>query len=163
MSAFGPPAATGIDRERVERRLAFIQEEVRALRELLAEQTYLADPLRATIHPQDPWKRRGVRYAVQTAIEAVCDVAYHICAKRFRHAPADPHDAVERLAQEGVIAPELLPKLHGMIGLRNRLVHGYLDIDDRRLVELLKEGLGDFDAYVGAIRKLLGSSSAQAR
>ena len=140
---------TGLDVERIRGRLAFIQGEVAALRALLE-----AEPDVGAIVNQ-PWIRRGVRYALQTSIEAVSDICYHLSAKKFRYAPVDPHDAMDRLGQEGVIPPDLLPKLHGMIGLRNRLVHGYLGVDDRRVIEILKEGLGDFEAFIRAIAALL--------
>ncbi|MEW6045086.1 MAG: DUF86 domain-containing protein [Bacillota bacterium] len=138
-----------IDRQRVEERLAYIRGETTALRALLQSQTDVSVLL------QDPWKRRGVRYALQTAIEAIADVAYHICAKGFHYAPPDPHEALDRLGQEGVLTTELLSRLHGMVGLRNRLVHGYMDVDDARVLALLNGGLGDFDSYVAQIKEFL--------
>ena len=138
-----------VDPERVEGRLTFIKGEVEALRRLLEAH---ADP--ASIL-QDPWKRRGVRYALQTAIEAVADVAYHLCAKGFSHAPSDPHDAVDRLQKAAVISQDLASRLHGMVGLRNRLVHGYVTVDDERLLSLIRAGLGDFDQFVEAVERLV--------
>lgn len=154
MSRRPEPRDTGLDVERVRERLAFIEGEVAALRALLEQEPDV------DVIVNQPWTRRGIRYALQTSIEALADICYHVSAKQFRHAPVDPHDALDRLGQEGVIPPGLLPKLHGMIGLRNRLVHGYLGVDDRRVIEILKEGLGDFEAFIRAIAALLPDPKA---
>lgn len=45
----------------------------------------------------------GLKYALQTAIEALVDLAYHLCAKLYMHAPADARDALVVLAQQGAI------------------------------------------------------------
>ncbi|HHV54985.1 MAG TPA: DUF86 domain-containing protein [Firmicutes bacterium] len=47
-----------------------------------------------------------------------------------------------------------------MVGLRNRLVHGYLGVDDRRVLALLADGLDDFEAFVQAITIMLSKSSS---
>ncbi|WP_158509511.1 type VII toxin-antitoxin system HepT family RNase toxin [Limnochorda pilosa] len=135
-------------------RLAYLMGEVTALRDLLT-----TTPDRAQLL-QDAWKRRGTRYALQTSVEAIADVAYHICAKAYHKAPGDPHEAVDKLVQEGVLSAGTAKRLHGLIGLRNRLVHGYLDIDDQRLLELLAAGLGDLEAYAHEVTRYLEQASS---
>lgn len=38
-----------------------------------------------------------------------------------------------------------------MIGLRNRLVHEYTEIDHKKIYQALRDDLGDFEDYVRAI------------
>lgn len=42
-----------------------------------------------------------------------------------------------------------------MTGYRNRLTHGYADIDHDELYKILKNNLGDFDIFLAAVKKVL--------
>jgi len=42
-----------------------------------------------------------------------------------------------------------------MAGFRNILVHEYLEIDRRRVYQVLREELQDFDRFIAAISKRL--------
>lgn len=35
-----------------------------------------------------------MKYSLQTAVEAMIDLAYHVAAKKFGHAPTDARDAL---------------------------------------------------------------------
>jgi uncharacterized protein YutE (UPF0331/DUF86 family) len=49
-----------------------------------------------------------LKYSLQTAVEAMIDLAYHVAAKKFGHAPTDARDALRILAEEGIIEKERL-------------------------------------------------------
>lgn len=42
-----------------------------------------------------------------------------------------------------------------MARFRNPLVHGYGEVDDRRMLRMFRENLADLDEYVAALRRLL--------
>ena len=42
-----------------------------------------------------------------------------------------------------------------MAGFRNILVHEYLEIDRRRVYQILKDDLDDFERFIRAVSKLL--------
>lgn len=88
-----------------------------------------------------PWVARGVRYSVQTGVEAMIDVCYRLSAKRLRRAPANAHDALDALVQAGLLPDAHADAWHRMIGLRNRLVHGYEEVSDTRLLSDVRNGL----------------------
>jgi uncharacterized protein YutE (UPF0331/DUF86 family) len=138
------------DAGRVQGRLAFIEGQVAELRAAFARLTpdELARPERAL-------ERGGVKYAVQTAAEAVADVAYHLCARQWRHAPQDPHDALDFLRGKGPLPPNRLPAWHALMGTRNRLVHGDLDVSEERFLREAREGLDDLSAFVAAVAEWL--------
>lgn len=69
-----------IDRERVQQKLDFIARQVSELQELMT--TKSAGEILG-----DPWLVKGGKYSLQVAIEAMIDVAYHISARGFGHAP----------------------------------------------------------------------------
>lgn len=129
----------GIDAERVRRRSAYVREQVRALRALrkrLTRQAFISDP----------YLPAAARYQFQTAIEGLIDLAFHLSAKLAQHAPQDAHDAFETMARQAVLNPSDTPAYHQMLRFRDRVVHGYLDVDNDQLYEMMAgKGLDDIE------------------
>jgi len=107
-----------IDRERVLVKIGYIREQVNSISELLKNRS------KEEIL-NDPWLLRGLKYAIQTTVEAVIDIAYHISAKEYNHAPAEARDAIRTLVEHGLVSRKYLDIYGAMIGFRNRMVHGY--------------------------------------
>lgn len=138
-----------IDDQRMREKFSFIREQVAAISELVcssSKESILANP----------WVVRGLKYALQTAIEAMIDISYHVCAKRFSYPPADARDALVKLRSEKVISEEELPLYVAMVGFRNKLVHGYETISAERVYDVAVNRLGDFDAFIRSLSRLLG-------
>jgi uncharacterized protein YutE (UPF0331/DUF86 family) len=103
----------------------------------------------------DPWLVRGLKYALQTAVEAVIDLSYHIAARNFGHAPSDARDAVRILAEGGLVPAGNIPVYSAMIGFRNRVVHGYQEVSPERVYEMALNELEDFDRFLADISPVL--------
>lgn len=95
----------------------------------------------------DPVALRAVKYGFVVAIEAAIDAAQRLIATRRLRSPATFADAFEVLGQAGLVPADSVPALRAMAGFRNLLVHGYLAVDDRRVVEVLRSDLGDLEAF----------------
>lgn len=78
----------------------------------------------------DPLWLPGVKYLLQTAIEACVDVAQHLCATRSWGPPNDNGDAMRLLGVHKVLDPELASRMRMAVGFRNVLVHEYVEVDD---------------------------------
>ncbi|HSW10676.1 MAG TPA: DUF86 domain-containing protein [Bacillota bacterium] len=143
-----------IDAQRIASRIAYAREQV-----------VLIESLLGTTPPEriisDPWTFGGLKYALQTAIEALVDIAYHICAKLYRHPPTDARDALVVLAQQGVIAQEDLGTYLAMVGFRNRLVHGYLGVTAERVYDIARDDLRDIPRFLERVAKLLEPADAR--
>jgi uncharacterized protein YutE (UPF0331/DUF86 family) len=138
----------GIDRERIIQKAAFIKEQTAALRSLAAQRS------KAAILG-DRWVIKGIKYSLQTAIEACIDLAYHICAKRLSQAPVESRDAFKRLAAAGIISEAELLQYSAMVGFRNRVVHGYQEVADELVYGMLGDDLNDLDAFADRALSLL--------
>jgi uncharacterized protein YutE (UPF0331/DUF86 family) len=79
------------------------------------------------------------------AAEAVFDAGNHILSGSFNAHPSDYEDVVEKLAVHKVISWDLRERLRGLGGFRNILVHAYLDIDEGRVYETLRDELEAFE------------------
>ncbi|MFZ5592469.1 MAG: type VII toxin-antitoxin system HepT family RNase toxin [Bacillota bacterium] len=137
-----------MDRERVLKKISYIREQVASIRELLLSRE--KDDIL-----NNPWLVRGIKYALQTAIEAVIDIAYHISAQKYFRAPQDARQAMQILAENKVISQERMVVYSSMIGLRNRIVHGYQDVSGERLYEILINHLDDLERFICEIKPLL--------
>lgn len=137
-----------IDAQRIRTRLAYIQEQITAIQSLTS--TKAREEILA-----DPWVVRGIKYALQTAIEAMIDIAYHVAAKQFNMAPTDSRHALGILAEKGLYSQDELRVYGSMISFRNRVVHGYQEVDADRVYALATRELSDFESFVHHISLLL--------
>ncbi len=137
-----------VDETRLLRLLRAVTDDVSVLRsEAGADEVRRADPL---------WLR-GIKYTVVTAVEAVVDVAQHICAAEGWGPPADNGDALRLLGAHHALTVELADSLRRAVGFRNVLVHDYAVVDDRVVVARLAD-LGDLDRFVSDIARWLDTN-----
>ena len=91
---------------------------------------------------------------IQIAVQAVMDICSHVVADMKLELPDEHKQAFAILAKNKVIPQSLARTLTGMAGVRNVLVHEYLDVDQERLYAIISRNLGDFEKFVKVISKL---------
>lgn len=91
----------------------------------------------------------AVKYRFVVAIEAAVDICRHVAASEGLRPPKDMRDAFAVLSEAGWLAQDV--DLGAMAGFRNLLVHGYAEIDDARVRDVLRTRLDDLDAFRRAI------------
>ncbi|MDA8065846.1 MAG: DUF86 domain-containing protein [Thermaerobacter sp.] len=133
---------------RVLEKLSYIHRQIARLRALSPEE--LTEEL------GDQFRSGAVKYALQTSIEAVIDTAYHLCAKVYHLAPDSAVDAMQILHANSVIDDDKFMVLVLMVKFRNKVVHGYADIDAAELRDIVEHHLGDFAMWDDAVRKAIG-------
>ena len=138
------------DPQRIERRAAYVREQVQRLRTLAATVDL------ATFTAEGGWLASGARYALQTAIEGLVDIAYHVCARRFSYAPPDARSAFRHLAEAGLLDQALTARTLGMVGFRNVVVHGYDHVSDETVYGMIRDELGDLEAALLALEAAAG-------
>jgi len=93
----------------------------------------------------------GAKYYLQVAVECCVDAANHIIARQNWRAPRSLADSFAVLAENDVIPAEFLGTARQMVGMRNRLVHLYWDVDAETVYDTLQNNLGDFERFKAAI------------
>ncbi len=83
------------------------------------------------------------------------DIVYHVAAKKFNYPPSDARDALKMLSKKKVISASEFDTYSAMVGLCNRLVHGYEDVSPELLYEIITEQLGDFEKFIASIIPLI--------
>ncbi len=80
----------------------------------------------------------GAKYYLQVAVECCVDAANHIIARQNWRAPTSLADSFTVLAENHVIPAEFLGTARQMVGMRNRLVHLYWDVDAETVYDTLQ-------------------------
>jgi uncharacterized protein YutE (UPF0331/DUF86 family) len=92
---------------------------------------------------------------IQVAIQAVMIICSHVVADMKLEVPDEDRHAFQILASHKVIPKTLAKTLAGMAGMRNVLVHEYLDVDLNLIYTLISRRLDDFEKFIKVISKLL--------
>jgi len=88
----------------------------------------------------------ALKYHFVTAIEGCLNVAQHLCASEGWGPPASNADAMRILGRHGVLSPDLAESMARAVGFRNVLVHGYIEVDDDRVVAQL-DRVAELEAF----------------
>jgi uncharacterized protein YutE (UPF0331/DUF86 family) len=131
----------------------------RRLRELDRRMIALSD-LRdrgQTAFLTDEGVRAQAERHLQLAIQIAIDVAIHVLAEASAATPETYGGAFAVLADIGVIEPGLADSLRRAAGLRNILVHAYLDVDPERLWEHLMD-IDDLRRFAGALETYVSTA-----
>lgn len=84
-----------------------------------------------------PLEQSGVLHALQILIENAIGKAKQWLKASGQPVPISGYDAFSAMASSALIAPADLPAWNAIIGLRNRLVHDYMNIDMDQVIALL--------------------------
>ncbi len=138
---FGKRSSAMIDTQSVNDRLAFIQT---TLQQLRSRQPLTLDTLKT-----DADKRGATLYELQTCIEAMSDIANHIIAATGLRKPQERGEAFTILAEAGILPQALAQELVEAVGMRNIVVHGYLNV----VLDLVHQTLQSDLSYIEAFAK----------
>jgi uncharacterized protein YutE (UPF0331/DUF86 family) len=132
-----------VDRELIATRMAKIREQLRHLARLRAvsREAFLASSI----------EQHAVERELQIVIESCLDIGHHVIAREGLRRPVDYRDVFAVLRESGIIEAGLGARLEVMASFRNRLVHGYADIEPGRVYDIARNELGDVEAFVASI------------
>ena len=82
-------------------------------------------------------EQSGVLHALQVIIENAIGKAKHLLKSKELPIPVSAYDAFASLEQHGMINAQELEQWNSVIGLRNRIVHDYMNIDMQLIYELI--------------------------
>ena len=136
-----------IDRVIVERRLKKLEEQIVLLRELqeVDRERFL----------DDPHQHIYALHLLQTAIQCILDIGAHLVAALNLGRVDEYRDIAKRLVQGGIVLSDFQRTLERMIGLRNLIVHEYLDIDYEQIYRIIQEDLEDLATFAKHIEEFL--------
>lgn len=141
-----------LDIKRIETKIQFIEDNLSLLRELSAssESEFVSDRVKffAAVH------------ALQVSIEAMLDIFSHVIARRHLAVPANDRETLEIALKKGLTIKEHFVRYVEMNKFRNKVVHGYIDVDAKAVYTMLHRDLGDFELFFADVRKMIKDDPA---
>lgn len=89
-------------------------------------------------------EQNGILHAIQVLVENAVGKAKQLLKAAEKQVPLSAYDSFIGLANLGIIDENDLPAWNAAIGLRNRIVHDYMNIDMTRVLELVRSGQYQF-------------------
>ena len=108
---------------------------------LTHEQSVMLDDARLKLQvgtSLSPLEQGGMLHALQLLIENAIGKAKHILKAAGEPVPVSAYDAFTSLTRMGVIQDEALLRWNDVIGIRNRIVYDYMNIDMNIIKNLVK-------------------------
>lgn len=85
-----------------------------------------------------PLEKNGILHAFQILAENAIGKAKQTLKANSKRVPISAYDSFNGLAALGVVNDSELATWNAIIGLRNRIVHDYMNIDMSQVIELVK-------------------------
>ena len=103
----------------------------------------------------DPVLYYATERALQVCIQAIIDICAYLVKESQTRMPEEYRDLAAIMVKMGVIPADMEPRLVSMIGMRNILVHQYLEIDLSIVHRSLQSDLEDFDRFARYVEDYL--------
>jgi uncharacterized protein YutE (UPF0331/DUF86 family) len=136
-----------VDKTLMMRKLSELEEYLGQIREFasIKQEEYSRD-----------WKtQRIIERTLQMMIELTVDISAHLISDKRLRVPTGYADTFKVLFEGGLIGQDLYQVLMQMAKFRNVVVHLYDRIDDKIVVDILQNHLGDFLLFRDAVLKVL--------
>lgn len=121
-------------------RLDLYQEETERI---AAQQAAVLDEARAILdagRPLSPLEDNGLLHALQVLIENAIGKAKQWLKSKGLVVPISAYDTFAALASAGMIPETDLKTWNALVGIRNRIVHDYMNIEMPRLYGIVQRG-----------------------
>ena len=86
-----------------------------------------------------PLEQGGVLHALQVLIENAIGKAKHSLNAIGAEVPVSAYDSFAAMAHRNLIPPHNLPQWNAIIGLRNRIVHDYMNVDMAQIATIVQD------------------------
>ena len=97
--------------------------------------------------------RLAAQHAIQLAIQSCVDIGAHLIAELRLRMPDDYKGVFAVLREPLGLAPDLVEGLSAAAGMRNVLVHNYLEVGDEKVWDAL-EHLDDLRQFAAAVERV---------
>lgn len=97
--------------------------------------------------------RLAAQHAIQLAIQSCVDIGAHLIAELRLRMPDDYKGVFAVLREPLGLAPDLVEGLSAAAGMRNVLVHNYLEVDDDKVWDALGH-LDDLRQFAAAVERV---------
>ncbi|MFW6140597.1 MAG: type VII toxin-antitoxin system HepT family RNase toxin [Acidobacteriota bacterium] len=136
-----------IDSDLVRRKLARLNMYLGKLKPI-ADSTYKE-------YISDFYKKTSAERMIQLIVECASDINTHVILESGERPPENYSSSFIKAAEVKLINNELANKLKGSGGMRNIIVHEYMEIDDKKIYEIIPTAISDYKEYMRQVYDFL--------
>ncbi|KAF0134363.1 MAG: hypothetical protein FD145_743 [Candidatus Saganbacteria bacterium] len=103
----------------------------------------------------DTFLKYSTERLVQLIVECATDINGHVVVELKGRPPEDYTSSFIRASDVGLINFELANRLKASGGMRNLLVHEYMEIDDKKVYETIPVCINDYKEYIKQVEKFI--------
>ncbi|MFH0732699.1 MAG: DUF86 domain-containing protein [Candidatus Omnitrophota bacterium] len=111
-------------------------------------------------YKKDFYLKSSTERLIQLIVECATDVNNHVVVETGNRPPEDYSISFIKAAEAGLISRKLADKLKGSAGMRNILVHEYMDIDDEKVYRAVALAIRGYKEYIKQAEKFVENFEA---
>lgn len=135
------------DKEFVNRKIRYIKRYIDHLRPVATEMTL--EEVK-----KDYFKYYAAERLFQLIVDEIIDINNYFIKEKNLEPPDDFQSTFKILADSNILPSDFAKKIAPVVGLRNRLVHRYEEIDRDQFLAELKRNFYDFEQYISFVQKV---------
>lgn len=141
--------SNGVDKKLIIRKINLISKDLKFLKPIscLSEKEYFKSLI---------WEVQAERY-LERIIGRMIDINYHLITGLGNPPPPDYFQSFTELGKLKILPFEFSQKIASYAGLRNRLVHEYNTIDERKIYQKTKESMKEIPKYLKYIERFISN------
>lgn len=136
-----------IDREFIEKKIDRIETYSQEIKDIFE---FSLEEIR-----EDFLKYRATERVLQLIVDEMIDINNHLIRRLNLKIPDDFQGTFLVLAENKIFPEEFAKRLAPIVGLRNRLVHRYEEVDLNLFLKTVQKERGDFEQYIKLIQRYL--------
>ncbi len=109
-----------------------------------------------TEYKSDFYLKSSAERLMQLIVECATDINNHVVVETGNRPPEDYTVSFIRAVEAGLISRELAEKLKGSAGMRNVLVHEYMEIDDEKVYSAIPAAIKEYKEYIKQVDEFIG-------
>jgi len=136
-----------VNKDLIYRKIKLISKDLKGLKQIsyLSEKEYVANPI---------WEIQVERH-LERIIGRMIDINYHIITEIGDPPPSDYFESFVNIGKLKVLPKEFSQEIASYAGLRNRLVHEYNSLDEKKIYQAMKKLMKDIPKYFQYIEKYI--------
>ena len=106
-------------------------------------------------YKEDTYLKFSAERLIQLIVDGAVDINNHVVVETEQRPPEDYRSSFLRAAEIKLITGELAEKIKGSAGLRNILVHEYMDVDDKIVYDSIFLVLENYREYLRQVDRFI--------
>lgn len=131
--------------------LEIIQSKMKELQKNLILLKSIAPNMNEENLKEDIIRYWGIERGLQISIECIIDISNIIISSLDMEKPDTYRESILFLGKEKILPEKFAKEIANMISFRNILVHDYMRVDEKIMIDILQNHLDDFVIYINHI------------